>query len=142
MPRRPGLWAGMARTLEGWWSELSAWLRATATPEGAVVAAAVAGLLLFIAGFWLFVFDWDRLIALTHGAGQCVQYLTGPKAAFFIVATLTAALLSVFFIAEAVSLYLQRRRLKRRWSPWLVGLGLSSTLLWLALLYAFSAWCF
>ncbi|WP_217126043.1 hypothetical protein [Hydrogenophilus thiooxidans] len=133
--------SALARTFASWWVEVRGWAAATATPQGATVALAVVGLGLFLFGLWVFVFDWDQLVALTHNSGRCVQYLTGPKAAFFIVATLTAVLLSLFFIAEAVSLYLHRRRRRQRWSNWLVGLGVSSALLWGALFYGLAAWC-
>jgi len=97
--------------------------------------------LLFLLWFLLFAVDWDRLVLLSRYGGRCVQYLSNEKAAFFIVGVLMAALLSTFFIAEAVHLYLNRRRLRRLWSSWLIGLGVSSTVLWLLLLYALSAWC-
>ncbi|BBD76298.1 hypothetical protein [Hydrogenophilus thermoluteolus] len=140
--RPRGWWLAVTQALLSWWVEVRGWAAATATPQGAAVALAVVGLLFFLFGLWWFVFDWDQLVALTHNSGRCVPYLTGPKAAFFIVATLTAVLLSLFSIAEAVSLYLHRRRRKQRWSNWLVGLGVSSMLLWSALLYGLAAWCF
>lgn len=136
---KPGWWR---RTLAGWAAEWQAWRQALRSAEGVMVAVAGAAFVLFLAGFLLFSLDWDRLVALSRHGGRCVQYLTNEKAAFFIVGLLTAALLSVFALAEAFHLFLHRRWLKRWWSEWLVGLGLTSAVLWLLLFYGLSAWCF
>jgi len=139
--KRPNRWRRIRQAFGGWASELYGWWQALTSGEGLVVGAALLSFALFILWFMLFALDWDHLVLLSRHGGRCVQYLSNEKAAFFIVGVLTAALLSTFFIAEAVHLYLNRRRLRRFWSSWLIGLGVTSTVLWLLLLYALSAWC-
>ncbi|MCX7946415.1 MAG: hypothetical protein N2557_05535 [Hydrogenophilus sp.] len=144
--QREGWWAELAREWReawaSWRAEWRSWREALATAEGQMVALAVGGFFLFLFGLFVFGLDWDRLMATARHGGRCVQFLSGEKAAFFVVGTLTALITSVFFIAEAVHIYIHRRFLRRWWTRWLVGLGGVSALLWVAILLALEAWCF
>ncbi len=138
MAPRPAAWR---TTLRLWGAELRSWVEALRTAEGKTAWLSFTLLFVGTAFLWVFAIEWDRLAAIAGRGGACVRSLSGEQAGVFIVLTLSSMMLSVFFVAEAVSLVVRPRGRGRPWTNWLIGLALASMLTWSLLFFALTRWC-